>query len=466
MADPRSNLFSVKPCPPENLGKSFANISDATSQRKNFFNSIGKVGDLEVLNDVGASKIGQGLRTLASISNSIRQGCGSLPTSLGSAIGGGLDAGTGWVLDNVGIARTTVDAVRQFSPQIANQGYGQARQIFERVKQGDFKTSDIPSYLQDFQNLERLGRNIFTPSASDNKSLTERCEASPYAIDLIQRAPKYKFLFVVQFICNEQYQDLNELDFAFVVKRSTRPTTTFVMEDVNYYNFRTKHITKVEFSDMDMAFHDDNNNLATRFYSAYTKAMSPISNVVGLYDPEEYGMDFTSSVLSPNNNQRPIENNIPSSYYTASRGPLAGYIKNIIQEIRLFHVFDYGQKMNVFRFFNPRITSFDLDEVDMSIGDEGSQINMKFNYDSVYVDTDIPMDDSTYAIADRSRNAVYPLKYNDGNSTGPTNLPNQSTGPAQTASSSCGSTIDTKNPPSPSNDLLRIGGGFGGFLGG
>ena len=94
MADPRSNLFSVKPCAPQNAPKSLAAASKATSERKEFFGALGKIGDLEVLNSVGAGKIGEGLRVLASVSNTIRTGCGSLPTSIGSS----LDAGANWAL--------------------------------------------------------------------------------------------------------------------------------------------------------------------------------------------------------------------------------------------------------------------------------------------------------------------------------------------------------------------------------
>jgi hypothetical protein len=73
--DPRS--FTVSPCPAAYLGKSAADIGNSISSSRNFFNAVGKVGDLQVLNSIGAADIGTGLRTLASISNSIRTGCGS-----------------------------------------------------------------------------------------------------------------------------------------------------------------------------------------------------------------------------------------------------------------------------------------------------------------------------------------------------------------------------------------------------
>lgn len=489
MADPRINLFSIKPCGPETIGNSAAAISSSTSDRKRFFGALGKVGDLEVLNDIGAGTIGKGLRTLSSISNTIRQGCGSLPTSIGGALGGGLDGGANWVLDHVGIARTAVDAASSFHPAIANQGLGQAKVIFEKVKQGNFKTSDIPGVLQDIQNLERLGRNIFTPSATENKTLMERCEASPYALDLISRAPKYKFLFVVQFVFNNPYDYLADHDFAFMVKRSTRPSVNFQMEDLNFYNFRSKTPTKTDFEIMDMAFYDDNLNNSTMFYKLYTEAMSPITNRQSMLHPELSGLDFTRANTGPATREDIARDSVngtfpnfnvatngtaPDSLNSSSLGPLraarAGtddqsvYNVSIIKEIKLFHVYDYGKFMNVYRFFTPRITNLVQDGLDMSNGSEGSEMSLKFAYDSVYIDASVPMNSSDYAITDTQRGALYPLRYNDG--TGDAARISASTPAPPKAGENCGATTNTKNPPPPSDFLRQIGGGIGTAIGG
>ena len=248
----------------------------SSSNLRAFGNAVGKVGDLEILNSVGAGKIGQGLRTLSSISNTIRSGCGSLPTSIGSTI----ESGANWVLNQTGIGPTVVDAVRGFNPAIANQAWGQAKTIFNQVKQGKFSMSSVPGMLQDLQNLERLGRNIFAGDGSNSMQSVE-CLNSPYALDLISRAPKHKFMFVVSFIFNKGYNNLSTPgnEMAFVVKKSTRPNIKFHTEDVNYYNFRSKFITKTEFEDMSMTFHDDMTNNAMEFYNAYRNAISPITNV-------------------------------------------------------------------------------------------------------------------------------------------------------------------------------------------
>lgn len=436
MADPRG--FIVKQCAPA-YAKSGAAIGSATSTRRDFFNAIGKVGDLQVLNDIGGGKVGKGLRTLASISNSIRVGSGALPSSIGKT----LDSGANWVLETTGIAPAVVQAVSNFHPNIANQAYGQAKQVFQSVKSGSFSFNNIPNALQDLQNLERLGRNIFTPGGNDaHTTLSERCEASPYAVDLIARAPKYKFLFVVQFIPEDGYSalaghDFGPLDMAFVVKKSSRPGVHFIMEDVNYYNFRTKVITKTEFQEMTMSFHDDNMNFATEFYNAYLRAMSPITGLEpgqsALF--EEAGMSFLDNTLVQNNILGAIDGNL----YSASSGPLANNRKQVFKEIRLYHLFDWGNKMTVYRFVNPRITVLNPDDLDMSVGTEGSELSMTFNYDSVYVDTNVNLknNDGKYNIAQTQRGAVYPLRFSTGtdgpsssgfNPTTPAGVPSYSTG--------------------------------------
>lgn len=457
MADPRK--YTVKQCPPAYAAKSGASIGQATSIRRDFFNSVGKVGDLEVLNSVGGGSIGKGLRNLASISNSIRTGCGALPSSIGNTI----DSGANWVLEHTGIAPATVDALRNFNPGIANQAYGQAKTIFQQVQQGTFKSTDIPGYLQDLQNLERLGRNIFTPGRGDKQeSLGGHCEASPYAVDLIARAPKFKFLFIVEFIPNPAYTALTQggvpvLEMAFTVKSSTRPNIKFHTEDVNYYNYRSKYITKTMFDDMKMTFYDDIRNAATQFYTTYLNAISPISNIdpmTGASHPgllQQQGMGFYDEWTGfGSTTQIPgmILDQIPGNRYAASVGPLAATgdstqtlveESTVFNQIRLYHVFDYGNRMTVYNFANPRVTELSPDDVDMASG-EGSELSVVFSYDTVFVDPDVDLKTSTkYGnIRDKQRNAIYQLQYNGaGNPGGPNNSGINPTGQPAPTTPSC-----------------------------
>lgn len=402
MPDPRTNLSRDFSC----LNKTQSQVSD----RRNFFKAVGKVGDIEALNRGATAKISQGLRTLASISDTIRTGCGSLPTSIGSAIGQGLDAGVGWVLDNVGIARSAIDAVNRFNPGIANQALGQAQAIFQKVKQGNFKPSDIPGALQNLQNLERLARRIYTPGDTSQTKLVVPCEPSPYAMELISRAPKHKFMFVAQIIFNESYQELANLDIAFLVKTMSRPTIKYHAEEANFYNFRAKVVARTEFNDIQMTFYDDMRNMAGAFYAAYTRATVPITNYPTsnmTFDFENEGMNFESgdgagdvdSFAIAGTTDAPVGARFPVNKRAASYAGLAGNSKTIMREIRLFHLYDGGRLMNVYTFYNPYITEFSLDDLDMTASDVTTEVKFTFNYDSVYVNTSIPFIDNFFAEA-------------------------------------------------------------------
>lgn len=445
MADPRT--YTVKQCPPAYAAKSGSGIGSATSTRRDFGNAIGKIGDLEILNGVAGGTIGKGLRTVASISNSIRGGCGALPTSIGNTI----DAGANWILEQTGIAPTVVDALKQFNPGIANQAYGQAKAVFEKVSQGGFKLTDIPDVLQDFQNLERLGRNIFTPGTGDAQaSLGSICEASPYAIDMIARAPKYKFLFIVEFKPSTEYTMLSGdsvpvLEMAFAVKTSTRPNIKFQTEDVNYYNYRSSYITKTVFDEMTMTFHDDIRNAATQFYTSYLKAISPIANIS---DPsitfEGRGMEFKDSE-GKSNLDKPgmIIDQIAANAYAGSSGLLLENTKTVFSSIKLYHVFDYGKRATTYTFLNPRITTLAPDDLDMA-GGEGTQLSITFTYDSVYVNPD--QDLAEIQIEDLQRGAIYQLKNHKSATTmGPNNSGINPFGTPTSGSKSCDDMGKTNN---------------------
>lgn len=436
--------FSVKPCPGPYMNKSVASINNSQSLQKNFLNSLGKIGDVSAINNLAGGSIGLGLRTLASASNSIRTGCGSLPTSIGSS----LESGTNWVLSSMGIAPQLINTLQPFHPEIANQAMGEAEQIFQKIQQGHFKATDIPQYISGFQNVERLIRGIYTPGNDRLNSLRARCEASPYAIDLLSRSPKYKFLFVVQFVLEPGYSILQEYlnGMAFVVKKSSRPHVKYATEDANYYNYRTKVITKTEFDEMTMSFHDDGLNNTHDFYAACIKAMSPIANNSQWISPDQLetlGMNFNQNNLN----------------YAASLGPLAEDSKQqIFKEIILYHVFDWGNNTNIYHFYNPKISLMQMDDLDMADGTSVGEMTMNFNYDYVYIDT---VDAKTVKWEDLQPGAVYPLRYNDdGSSTqGPkTNGLNPYGTPFQPSGKDCGiPQINTKSSPS----VGPYNGGFG-----
>ena len=509
--DPR---FNVKPCPPTYAGKSAVTNAASANSRGNFFRGIQKAGNLEVLNDIGANQIGKGLRTIASVSNSIRTGCGALPTAIGGIIGSGADAiaaagerGTNWVLEQVGMNLTTVDVVRAFNPQVANQAYGQAKQIFEKASQGNFRIEDIPFVFQDLQNLERLGRGIFTPTTwLERNKATAVCEASPYAIDLVQRHPKFKFLFVVEFGFYPEFDSLKNLQFPFVIKKTTRPSIKYDMEDVNYYNYRTKLITKTLFDEMSMTFYDDNQNEAMDFIVSYFRALTPIANKFsnvnngsgfnpnnyiyeGIYPGSDENSDsvyssniqqFTNNGVRENPTTNPTQTGkdfeIPVKNYTATRG-LTGNSVGVLQYINLYHFYDWGRKLNSYSFVNPRITNISMDELAMDAGDSLSEISLSFNYDTVIIDTGIDFSKQSTngnenigsKIASLQKGAIYTLRSvnNAADNASPPEVPLNLATPPNPADCGPANTQKGNQPVGTTSPLQLSGVGstpFGGSL--
>lgn len=385
-------------------------VADAANQSalRAFGQAAGKLGDLNVVNSANGN-VGRGLRTLASASNSIRSGCGTLPNSIGSSI----ESGANWVLGHMGITPSTLQAVNNINPAAANNAVAGATAIFNQVKSGKFKATDIPNYLQNFQNVETLARNIYTPATTTPIQGID-CLSTPYAIDLVSRAPKHKFMFVVEVHFNPAYEQISKYyPIAFSVKSATRPTVKFATEDVNYYNFRTKVITRTDFEEVKMVFHDDFLDTAMGFYNSYRNAMSPITNLDQdtVLDMESRGMDFNNALV--NNAYTNIVNSIPANVYSASRGPLVGDAKHVLQWIKLYHIFESGNMVNVYTFINPRITDMSLDELNMAVANEGTDMSFSFNYDTVYINT-VSMKDLTQdnIFNGQALGTAYPLRYN------------------------------------------------------
>jgi len=441
--DPRKFLAGKTNCPSNAAG-----LADSASKRGGFFDALGKIGSLEILNDIGFGKVREGLKTVTRVSDSIRTGKSVVPGSEGQELfntvlgtaAASVEQGANMVLSTVGINPAIMQTVEKLNPAVANRALGQAKAIFQKVKSGEFNLQDIPEFFSDLQNLEILGRGIFTEGGLTAESLKRKdlCPPSPYATDLISYYPKYKFLFIVQFEYTTPYATLMPLgrQVAFVVKNSTRPNINYEYDEVNMYNFHTKVLKRMMYQPMTMRFYDDSWNNAMRFYNTYYKAVSPIGNMsfqqkvqdTGVY--EEGGMSFGTSKDRQLGSQGPggigsIEGDVGNSFvaheYSASIGPLADPVtKTVLKTITLYHVYREGAKMNVYNFFNPRITSLQLDELDMTTTGEGCEFNFEFEFDGLNIETGIPIEskatgnDSRYNIRELTSIGKFPLSPQTG----------------------------------------------------
>lgn len=193
--------------------------------------------------------------------------------------------------------------------------------------------------------------------------------------------PKMKFLFTVSFEFGEalsQYinggglnvgnDDMAKIEYA--CKNATRPNININYAEVNSYNYRYKVATKTDFGTVTLTLYDDNKNTAHDFLKYYLWKVSPVST-------REAG----------------------TSYYTkeniqnwASLGPLrTADADGLIKTMRITHHYAEnnelsarGHRMIHYDYINPKIQSFSLDDLDMTVSDVNT-ITFTFVYDSVNI---------------------------------------------------------------------------------
>lgn len=218
----------------------------------------------------------------------------------------------------------------------------------------------LPSMIQQIENVAgTLLPPIFrTPPVSQGLAIKPKAgtwESVHYADDLIKHQPKFKFLFKVKFL-NFPGSDKK---FEFYVHRCDKPKVQLVHQEVNYYNFRTKVLTNTVFSPISMTFLDESGDSVNGFFKEYLKTVSQqASGGVGI----NTGHTKSSSSL-------PYKN-----------GSSAG------AEIVIQQIFSNGLADNKFIFKNPRIESFDFDDLSME-DTNGSLMTILFHYDALVCET-------------------------------------------------------------------------------
>jgi hypothetical protein len=198
-------------------------------------------------------------------------------------------------------------------------------------------------------------------------------ESTHYADDLLNSqitGIKPKFLYKVKFVYNPntglKKEEMEKLQKAqFLVKTIDKPTIQMEHQDVNYYNYRTKVMTKIMFNPLNMVFFDDASNFVTNMFGRYMSYISPLFGRTAATDlPERCGMvtDKTQSSASSR-----------SDY-------------SFMKEIIVQQIYGHGKASTIFRFINPRIEQFDFDGLDHE-DSAPNLITCSFIYDYIVVET-------------------------------------------------------------------------------
>lgn len=217
--------------------------------------------------------------------------------------------------------------------------------------------------------------------------------ATSYAHSLAnsQFRPKLKFLFRVEFLFKPEV--LKQFgaesaswarNFAFMIKSVDRPKVDFEYEVVNQYNFRTKILKTIKHRSLTMTFMDDVGNNVHEFFRFMMMVHSPITR-------RSVGASFdisAATALYATGSGMKFSDSPTTTTDFAHRGVMKSDVGNAIQAIKVTQMFvqpgasslDTSTKEVAFFFINPRIESFDLDDVTHETSDV-NLFTMQFDYD-------------------------------------------------------------------------------------
>ena len=203
----------------------------------------------------------------------------------------------------------------------------------------------------------------------------------------------------------------------FALKQASRPNPTVVFQDVNYYNYRTKVATKVDYGNMQILMYDDVENYAHDLFEHYLKSLSPIASETdannlldGRTAPQN--MEFNTDSSTSAGRVRGGAGSLGPLPHMATDGTQTpGGESGLIEHISIRHWFfsrtqrrgdevvvtdnenpavnsNLGANVQYveYKFLNPKIVNMTLDELDMGQSD-ASTVMMNYTYDSVFIDS-------------------------------------------------------------------------------
>lgn len=250
-----------------------------------------------------------------------------------------------------------------------------------------------------------INQNV-NPIPADRLARHGDWNVTPYSGAQVQSGlePKLKFLFRVEFkfyegaarMASSMGLDVGSSlsrDLTYVVKQIDLPKYTFDYEEINYYNFRTKVLKKINHDTLNFTFYDDVANNALKFMSIYLQILQPLSRTTWTEGANLEGNGFAfaqqlggldsgmrGAIRFPNTKDVLSSLTVHQYYLDRHQNHLQG--TQIRQAIY----------MNSFVFTNPRIASFNLHDQDHEQGQQPNMLDVSFDYDALRIKTGIIAD--------------------------------------------------------------------------
>lgn len=322
-------------------------------------------------------------QTSNSILNTISSG---IRNSIGNTGGQILNGGVSQVLGAIGIGSGYNSPVRVSNPTVYNNGIAAAQNVVSQVSNGSTNINGIVTSNLDALSSFQYAHTITVGTQAVTTS--NAASVSPYAMDLFAFAPKYNYMFIVDITFTTGFEAMGQLGgqrskFAMIIQEFDRPRIQYEMDEGNFYNFRTKFSKRVTHENVRLKFLDDRQNASMNFITQYLIANHPIMGISpqSSFMYEDAGMNWSADENAVTYN--PIN--------SASLRGFAGDQINAINEIKVYHVYDYGRSMNVYHFLRPKLVTVELDRWDMKGSPDNCTVEAEFAYDGLYIETGIPI---------------------------------------------------------------------------
>jgi hypothetical protein len=188
-----------------------------------------------------------------------------------------------------------------------------------------------------------------------------------------QNAPKYKFLFHTYFEINQEIYANgfdNRQNLGLLVKEIKLPSYSFDTFQMNQYNRKRIIQTKIKYEPVNITFHDDNANQATKLWQAYYQ-YNYRDSIPGIFKTSDRNT-YQSSIIGD-------EFGFTGDAYNSS-GTKVPFFKSIIV---------YGlnrHNFTMYKLINPVITAFNHDTYNYDQGNGIMQNQMTIDYETVVYD--------------------------------------------------------------------------------
>ena len=207
-----------------------------------------------------------------------------------------------------------------------------------------------------------------------------------------QNTPKLKFLFHTYFETNSQAFP-NNFNYGLLVKDVKLPSFQFATHQMNQYNRKRIVQTKIKYEQVDITFHDDNNDsvnyLWNSYYQYYFSDGNKPQNVLQGFRGTSLGQN-DSSKTPPPPTQQYNDRNIYDNSITGDDdwGFLGGQTDTVTgKKVAFFKnitVFGFNQhNFTAYTLINPVITNFNHDTYNYEDGNGIMQNKMTLDYETV-----------------------------------------------------------------------------------